>query len=190
MDDSYPHFIFAFHGCDKTIGEELVLRKRIFRFSSNAYDWLGSGIYFWENDPKRALDWAIACKEKPNLTKGHIQDPYVIGALIDLTNCFDLTISSNISLLKSQYCLLKDVYEKAGMNLPQNEGKKHFLDNLVLNGIFDSNSDNKYPKFNAVRCAFKEGKPAYPGSDFSENGHIQICVHDMSCIKALFVHQI
>ena len=26
--------------------------------SENDYDWLGSGIYFWEEGPKRALEWA------------------------------------------------------------------------------------------------------------------------------------
>lgn len=28
------------------------------RSSDNDYDWLGPGIYFWENNPKRAIDYA------------------------------------------------------------------------------------------------------------------------------------
>jgi hypothetical protein len=44
----------------------------------NEYDWLGNGIYFWEHSPERARRWAGA-------------DGIVIGAVIQLGNCLDLT---------------------------------------------------------------------------------------------------
>ena len=55
--------------------------------SANDYDWLGSGIYFWEYGPDRGLDWAREISKRyPN----RIRRPAVLGALIHLGACFDL----------------------------------------------------------------------------------------------------
>ena len=53
--------------------------------SDAPHDWLGRGIYFWEADKDRALEWANYKK-----TVGLCDDPFVIGAVLDLGNCFDL----------------------------------------------------------------------------------------------------
>ncbi|SPF51914.1 hypothetical protein SBA4_4770009 [Candidatus Sulfopaludibacter sp. SbA4] len=50
-------FVLGYHGCDRSIGERL-LKGNPFRPSSNEYDWLGPGIYFWEANPQRGLDFA------------------------------------------------------------------------------------------------------------------------------------
>jgi len=52
--------------------------------SVGTYHWLGAGIYFWENDPERALWWA---EEKAS--RGEIKEPFVVGAIIDLRNCLE-----------------------------------------------------------------------------------------------------
>ena len=44
--------------------------------SANNYDWLGSGIYFWENDPIRAFEFAKEVKK--------CEEPFVGGAIINL----------------------------------------------------------------------------------------------------------
>lgn len=49
------------------------------------YDWLGTGVYFWEHGAKRALRFAHDQKKR-----GKVKNPTVIGALIQLGNCFDL----------------------------------------------------------------------------------------------------
>jgi hypothetical protein len=53
-------------------------------------DWLGTGIYFWENSARRALDWAKFAKEHPKFTRTQVRHPFVVGAIIDLGNCLDL----------------------------------------------------------------------------------------------------
>ena len=42
--------------------------------STNAYDWLGEGIYFWEYAPNRALDWAKK--------RFRSQEPAIVGVTI------------------------------------------------------------------------------------------------------------
>lgn len=64
MYQCHPSFVLGFHGCDKKVGEGILSGKIQHEFSENDYDWLGRGIYFWENDPYRAREWAIEQKNE------------------------------------------------------------------------------------------------------------------------------
>lgn len=64
-----PSFILGFHGCDESVKDLLLLGKAKLKPSNNEYDWLGSGIYFWENDPDRALSYAKLLQNNPKRNK-------------------------------------------------------------------------------------------------------------------------
>ena len=51
--------VLAYHGCDVTVRDGLVRGELTPRISSNAYDWLGDGLYFFEGDHNRALKLAM-----------------------------------------------------------------------------------------------------------------------------------
>jgi hypothetical protein len=53
----YDRTVIAYHGCDADVARKL-LDGEPFVASENTYDWLGSGIYFWEFGPDRALSFA------------------------------------------------------------------------------------------------------------------------------------
>ena len=55
MYSSYPSIIHGFHGCDNDLAEAIFAGEETLKPSQNTYDWLGSGIYFWENDNCSAL---------------------------------------------------------------------------------------------------------------------------------------
>ncbi len=58
------HFSYiGYHGCEKELARRLILREVEMGKSANPYDWLGHGIYFWENDVKRALEFARDVKK-------------------------------------------------------------------------------------------------------------------------------
>jgi hypothetical protein len=75
-------FVLGYHGCDEKIGEKILGSGDHVVPSSNAYDWLGAGAYFWENSPKRALSWAEFLKKHPVIADHKIETPFVIGAII------------------------------------------------------------------------------------------------------------
>ena len=186
MYSSFPQFALGFHGCDKKVGQAIIAGKSTLIPSKNVYDWLGSGIYFWENAPERAMTWAKECASKPTLTKGTIFEPFVVGALIDLGNCLNLTNTGYSELLKVTYQLLADSYQKAGLPLPQNKDKAKLLDCLVINATLKRNQDLQHSDFDTVRGAFIEGEPIYPGAALYLQTHIQICVRNPNCIKGYF----
>ena len=75
MYEKLPNLVIGFHGCTKNTHEKVLTFHEELRGSDNSYDWLGNGIYFWENNLVRAWEWA---------KRRHGDDAAVIGAVIDL----------------------------------------------------------------------------------------------------------
>jgi hypothetical protein len=65
MYDRLPGLILGYHGCDRSVGEAVLAGKAELKANNNTYDWLGHGIYFWEHNPMRAVQWARAFQRRP-----------------------------------------------------------------------------------------------------------------------------
>ena len=78
MYSKKPSFVYGFHGLDKEIALQILNQKTDFKPSHNIYDWLGDGIYFWENNFERAQKYAIE-DSKRNTSK--IKTPFALGTL-------------------------------------------------------------------------------------------------------------
>lgn len=181
----------GFHGCDKSLVEEVIRGDRNhLPTSNNEYDWLGHGIYFWENNEQRALQFA----QEKALRDPRIKEPFVIGAVIDLGYCLDLIDMSCLSELKQSYEALKKALTKSMVDLPVNknvgENNDLLLRNLdcaVIEYEHAINETAKVKSFDSVRGVFIEGEKLYPGSGIQEKNHIQICVRNPNCIKGYFL---
>ena len=190
MYSSLPSFVLGFHGCDKSIGEKIISGTDTLEHSHNAYDWLGHGAYFWENNPARALEYAKRLKEKAHNKKNIIKTPFVIGAIIDPGHCLNLLETDSLNLLKNGYQLLSQSKLK---KLPENKAPLgtndlllRDLDCAVIEIIHSYNKENKKKQYDTVRGVFFEGKELYPNAGFKEKNHIQICVRNPNCIKGFF----
>ena len=177
-------FVLGFHGCDRPVAEALLTGTR-FTTSENDWDWLGSGVYFWEANPLRGIEFAREWQ-----CKGKIADPYVVGAVIELGFCFDLISSNGIAAVKSAYEDFRAYAEQAGVPLPKNRGGedklRRELDCAVINHLHNVRHAAALPRFDSVRGIFIEGARIYPNSGFFEKTHIQICVRNLACIKGVF----
>ncbi len=183
MSLGYPgRVVIGFHGCSREIAEKVLAGEEKLRPSENDFDWLGSGVYFWEFNFKRALQWASKSR------KGG--EPYVIGAYIELKNCLDLISSDKLDELQAAYQTLKTAYQKKGMPLPQNRRRIKStyiireLDCQVIEA-YKEISKNKGHEILSVRGVFWEGGHLYPGSSFRKQNHIQIAVNE-KCVLGYF----
>lgn len=193
MYSSLPTFVIGFHGCDKKVQQKVLSGKESLNASQNDYDWLGNGVYFWENNPTRALEFANEVKQNPKKYSLKIDQPAVIGAVIDLGNCFNLVDSRYIELLSEGHTLFTKSVEKAGLKLPKNTVRdesgntlKRNLDCAVIQTIHTSRKKKGEKPFDTVRGVFVEGKPLYEDSGFYTKTHIQLCVVNINCIKGYF----
>ncbi len=183
----YDRTIIAYHGCDATVAER-VLAGEAFKKSENDYDWLGKGIYFWEYGADRAMKFA-----ETQVKRGRARKPAIVGALIQLGNCFDLMDTRFTDELAVAYTLLQRVHDETGDPLPSNKGntpeqKLRKLDCAVLNLYFESlENDPETPvRYDSVRCGFVEGPAAYPGSGISRQSHVQLAIRNPSCVVGVF----
>ena len=164
---------------------EKLLKNQAFKSSQNFYDWLGEGVYFWEANPLRGLDFAHEASKRKGST---IQKPAVIGAVIDLGYCLDLTTTLGLQRVKASYEELLRVSKQAGEPMPQNhsDGLRHHLDCAVINYLHRIQALNQRTAFDTVKGIFIESPDLYPGSAFGSKNHIQIAVRNLDCIKGVF----
>ncbi|MDE7181529.1 MAG: hypothetical protein K2O41_00670 [Clostridia bacterium] len=183
-----PQLVFGFHGCDESVRDKILNSESEHLLQSeHDYEWLGHGVYFWMGDPMRALEWAQeGQKKKPN----KIKNPAVIGAIIDLGRCLNLSERECIEDLRFAHRELKKNILQAGLKMPtnvrQDEGGITLLRRLdcaVIECLHKLNPD----KYQTAFGFFYEGGPAYEGAGFALKSHAQICVRDLSCIKGYFL---
>lgn len=191
-----PQFILGFHGCDSSIAEA-VIKGDINHLpaSTNDYDWLGHGIYFWEHNPERALNYAEHLKSYPRRTskgKKPIKNPAVVGAIIDLGKCLNLLESKSISVVTESFQQFENLSRSLGFALPENkidpgsgEILRRNLDCAVIQAIHGF-MEKQGIEYHSVRGVFIEGNKIYPNAGFHEKNHIQICVRNPNCIKGYF----
>lgn len=196
MYSKRPGLIIGFHGCDKSVRDKVVSEEGVLlKTSNNDYDWLGSGVYFWENNYSRALEFATFLKNNhPHNKKQKIEEPAVIGAIIDLGYCLDLIDSKYLNLLKLSYDTLKKSNEDFGLLIPKNVALKkngdllkRYLDCAVIETVHQINKDMGKLEFDSVRGVFFEGNDLYENAGFKENNHIQIAIKNPNCIKGFFI---
>ncbi len=174
--DRFSRIVLGYHGCDPAFADALIrgeTRIEEWRPSTNPYDWLGHGIYFWEHAPERARAWAH---------RGG-----VVGAVIQTGTCLDFTDIAYTQILSEQYWALSESYQREGRTLPSNHGKRRELDCLVINELLngtDTTTDRGI--YDTARCPFLEGEPAYPGSGILRESHMQLVVLNRRSILGVF----
>jgi hypothetical protein len=202
MYNSRPGLLIGFHGCEASTRNALLKKPDAIKKSDKPYDWLGHGMYFWENNADRALQWAEDKKKR-----GEIVTPSIIGAVLDLGYCCDFTDTRFISMIKAYHAGLASVYEESGEKLPENKDLKidKYKDNIlreldckVIEFMHDriiqqiareikTKGHSDYKPFDSVRGIFTEGGPAYDGAGIFEKTHVQICIRNQNCIKGFFL---
>lgn len=179
---AYQRMVIAYHGCDQSVVRS-VLRGGRLKSSANEYDWLGTGIYFWEHGPGRALEWARFMKKR-----GRVAKPAVLGAIVHLGNCLDLLDVRITRQLREAYPVFRSQMSRGGFGLPSNdpEKKKHSLDCAFLNWAIPFLERSNGAAYHTVRGVFIEGVPLFPTAQIHAESHIQLAVRDSSAIVGYF----
>jgi hypothetical protein len=182
-------FILGYHGCDRSVAERL-LTGIPFNASENEWDWLGSGAYFWEANPLRGLEFAHELQRWRKDKENAVADPYVVGAVVDLGFCLDLTSSTGIRAVLSAHADFLSYCSSAKVEVPQNTGGPdslfRTLDCAVINHLHKVRDKAGLAPFESVKGVFIEGGPIYDGSGFNKKTHIQLCIRNLGCIKGVF----
>lgn len=112
---SRPNLQIGFHGCKLDIRDELVAKPNNIKKSTSSYDWLGNGFYLWENNLKRAEQWASDKFPK---------DGAVVGVVYQLDHCLDFSDQEYTQLIADTFDNMENDFEQIGKELPKNKNAK------------------------------------------------------------------
>jgi hypothetical protein len=176
--------VLAYHGCDAAVAARVIAGDEHLLPSTKEYDWLGGGIYFWEDSEERAWQWA-----EEGVQNGRIKTPAVVGAAIQLGHCLNLIDPADIEIVRAAYAHYMDMCKQSG-RVPQKNGGKglraRFLDCEVFNTLHKLRKEERKKRFDTVRAFFVEGSEIYPGAGLRAQDHIQIAVRSKACIRGYF----
>ncbi|MBK1858747.1 hypothetical protein [Cerasicoccus arenae] len=174
----------GYHGCDSSVAKAIIEGEDM-RPSAKPYDWLGHGLYFWEDSPLRAMAWA---KKRCSQKGSKIKKPAVLGAVIDLGNCLNLIDAECLIEVQATFSALQSM-EEFGLSLPENKGlqlEKRYRDCAVFEWLHQLREEKDLAPYSSVRGFFSEGEPLYPGAGLHKQDHIQICVRSAVSIIGFF----
>lgn len=186
----YQRLVIAYHGCDASVRDQVILHGGKLDRSQNDYDWLGHGIYFWEHGPERAMEWAEQQRKR-----GRIKTAAVLGAVLHLGQCFDLLDAGYPEVLEASFSEFYDSLKKAGKTIPRNEPVHardsdrvlRKLDCAAINWNIERLETQYATRFHSVRGVFQEGGVVFPGSEIRRRSHIQIAVREPACVQGYFL---
>ena len=161
----------GYHGT--SIGAANSILQEGFRISRNEYDWLGDGVYFFQDAPARAWEWA---------TRRHGSDATVIGSLIRLEDGIDLLDIRWSQVLIEAYDSFRAQLKRTNQLVPIQRPGAHRLDRAVINYTVGDLAEHGI-KIRGVRAAFSEGDPVFPESAIFNRSHVQIAVRDTTLIE-------
>jgi hypothetical protein len=180
--------LLCFHGCEADVADAIFSGKQGLNASTNDYDWLGKGIYFWVGSAERAWHWAAVRK------KGKIKKPAVVGAVVYAGHCLNLTDFGVVDEISKAYESLRNIHKTAELALPANSEEiagteyNRRLDCAVIEHVHKLRRDSKPAamEYDSVYGVFEEGKPIFPGAAMRKYNHIQIAVRNTDCIAGYF----
>lgn len=165
-----PLPVRGYHGTSRAASETIL--KEGFHPSQNTYDWLGTGIYFWQDAPRRAQEWAET---------RHATSAAVLEATISLIDCLDLLDIGWQNAIRQAYASLVMRLADAGRPLPRQTAGAHRLDRAVIDflvGVLEDAGGT----IRSVRAPFTEGQSLFPDSALTGRGHVQVAVRDPAVI--------
>lgn len=179
--------VIGHHGCDAGLAKQLVLGQTRLRRSENDWDWLGNGVYFWENNYERAMIWAADEATRPGSA---VSEPAVVGAVISLGFSLNLTETTALKEVAEAHDYYLKLCESGSLNLTRNRGpslRARYLDCMVFETLHQLRSFRNLPLYDTVRGFFMEGQPLYEGAGLRMHDHIQICVRNPATIIGYFL---
>lgn len=162
------HLIIGYHGASRDSVEKPVRQE--FNLSKSAPgNWLGPGLYFWEQDEYKAWQWLKDTKT---------QSPAVLKAQINLSlGTFDLTTRRpiyNYRKFLRQYMTQGRIAEKFANLI----GEQPFGDHLWVPFFIRSYEKESDIRIHAIRASVLTGDKAY--QEFKEQGEKTLTAYSPS----------
>jgi hypothetical protein len=177
----YHRTVIAYHGTRRSTALRVVQGLEGYIWSTNADDWLGHGIYFWEYAPKQAWAWA----DQRRKTWKHGDETAVLASMIRLGNCFDLLDPDHLELLAGYRREYKRRERAVGRVPRENFNRSKYLDCSVFECAY-AILETQWDSVDTCRAVFvPSDERLWTRSGLHRHAHIQLCVRNPACILGI-----
>lgn len=154
----------GYHGTTRTYGENIMATK-YFRYSVGEEEWLGTGVYFFEDDIIQARDFCVKARQ--------YKAWMIIKSEIKATKVIDLINSEHLAEFRTIANKIRDRYKK------QSDGRpRELLNSVILNIMYRVNP------YELVRACFVIPRAREIYRTNITPMQIQLCVRNRCCIKS------
>ncbi len=164
----------GYHGTTLSAAQSIVTDG--FLPSNSPWEWLGHGIYFWQDAPNRAREWARDWHAR----KGYEGPIAVVAARIDLHAFVDLLDQVDMDLVSAYARKFEIRMAQLGSRL-KNKYPVHRLDCAIFNFLTNVLS-SRGRAVRGYRAACVEGKAITTDSPIYDRSHLQLAVIDQDAI--------
>jgi hypothetical protein len=172
-------FVTGYHGTRKDVAQQIL--DSGFKRSENNWEWLGHGVYFWQDGPTRAREWARTWLAR----QGYDGPIAVMGARISLRGFVDLLDQEGMRLLVDAAATYQQELQAANKSLT-NRPPLNRLDCALFN--FSTNwLTSLGMKLRGYRAACVEGEPITPHSPIYDCSHVQLAVTSTKAIRRVWI---
>lgn len=171
------NIIRGYHGTTLESANQILAQG--FEQSESPWDWLGRGIYFWQDAPWRAYRWGLEWSRR----RGRQGQIVVVQANIEMVNCLDLLDIFWDEPVKEASRQFLERLQSSGADeqLHNKPGGRNFLDCAFFNSLADKLGDDGF-NVKSIRAAVTEGTPLFQGSPIHDRSHVQVAVRDPTAI--------
>ena len=158
----------GYHGTTLSAAESILSEKR-FYISNTNHEWLGEGVYFFE-DRRHAIGWAnIQTKKKKETTAAVL----AVDLIYEAEEFFDIDIPDNVLIMSRYYedSIQEGMFSNGAPQFQTPEELKCFVSNLYKEA---------HPNIKVLAYTFDSTQ--YTGIGFAIKQR-QICVSDDGVIK-------
>ncbi|APT50993.1 hypothetical protein BSA171_03645 [Bacillus safensis] len=164
--------VYAFHGTSHTNAMKIVSQKK-FEVKNRKNHWLGTGVYFFRDDPEQAMSWAKIKNEEKNCA--------VIKADLSLNSDYFLNLDSRdgIEYFQKFISIIDEKTKGIKFKHKNNEDSHNVLMNFYCNFLTD--------EIKAIQRTFKTTSKRLNNLkrlkkvNMHLNG-VQLCIRDQSII--------
>jgi len=156
----------GYHGTTKESSIE-ILKSGHFRDSLDENEWLGQGVYFFEDDIKQAYNFCVKARR--------YQSWAILRCDIEAAIVFDLTKVDDFQEFRRIANLIKERYTM----VDKNNKRRRLLNSFILNTIYKI-----YP-YDLVRHIFRIPQYRFIFGTNITAYQIQLCVRNKDCIKTI-----
>ncbi len=146
------------------------------RWSTEMHDWLGHGIYFWED-----ISWAEWWQaERWHMSKG-VGPGAILAASIDADLLLDLSSRSDADFFREEASdALEAIQRRKNQPVNDNKNQLFYLDCAVVNSIQRSLADSGK---HGLRMPFYLGPSLTEDGNFFAGQHLQVCLWNIEALQ-------